>query len=85
VRLVGKARFRTEDGRDARAPRVGTFADLDAGDRVTLKFRAPRGGDAATLPAAKLVVDHGPTVRCEVPPATPPADDNPDEEPTPDL
>jgi hypothetical protein len=85
VRLVGEARFRTEDGRDHRGPHLGTFADLDAGDRVTLKFRAPRGGDAAALPAATLVVDHGPTVRCEMPPETPPADDSPGGEPTPDL
>lgn len=72
VRLVGAARFRTEDGRDRKAPRHGTFDDLDAGDRVMLKFRAPRGGAADALPAAKLVVDHGPTVRCELPPTTPP-------------
>lgn len=85
VRLVGKARFRTEDGRDHKGPHLGTFADLDAGDRVTLKFRAPRGGDADAMPAATLVIDHGPTVRCETPPATPPADDSPDGEPTPDL
>lgn len=81
VRLVGKARVRTEDGRRGKGPRIGTFADLDAGDRVMLKFRAPRGGDADAMPAATLVVDHGPTVRCAVPPATPPDDENPDENP----
>lgn len=85
VRLVGKARFRTEDGRDRKGPRIGTFADLDAGDRVMLKFRAARGGDAAAMPAAELVIDHGPTVRCAAPPAAPPGDETPDGEPAPSL
>jgi hypothetical protein len=37
------------------------------------------------MPAAKLVVDHGPTVRCAVPPPAPPDDENPDGEPGPSL
>lgn len=85
VRLVGAARIRTEDGRDGHAPRIGTFDDLDAGDRVMLKFRAPRGGDAEAMPVAKLVIDHGPTVRCEVPPTEPPADETPGGEDAPEL
>jgi len=73
VRLVGRARHLPEGSTPKRAPRVGSFADLAAGDRVTVRIRAPRGTAAADLPAALSIIDHGSSKRCAAP-ATPPAD-----------
>ncbi|WP_217913916.1 hypothetical protein [Miltoncostaea marina] len=64
VRLVGKARHGATGATPKRAPRAGTWDALDAGDRVIVTFRAPRGTTADALPAAKLVIDRGPTKRC---------------------
>lgn len=85
VRLVGRARHLHEGGTPKRAPKVGSFADLAAGDRVTVRIRAPRGTAAVDLPAAFSIVDHGPSKRCATP-VTPPVDDPAEpEEPGPSL
>lgn len=65
IRLVGKARHQLPEGSDLkRLPKVGTYEDLDAGDRVVVRFRAPRGTPAAELPEAFVVIDRGPAKRC---------------------
>ncbi len=66
IRLVGRARHLPEGSTPKRLPRIGGFADLTAGDRVTVHIRAPRGTAAADLPAAYRIVDHGPSRRCPV-------------------
>ena len=71
VRLVGKARTA---GATGKAAGIGTIDDLDAGDRVVVRFWAKRGTDAASLPAAWRVIDRGATDACAVPATTPPAD-----------
>ena len=77
VRLVGRARHLPAGSVPTRAPRIGTYADLTAGDRVIVRFRAPRGTDAAALPAAFRVIDRGPTARCAPAGATPPPAEHP--------
>ena len=77
VRLVGKARHLPAGSVPKRAPKIGTYADLDAGDRVIVRFRAPRGTAATALPAAFRVIDRGPTAKCAPAPATPPAPEQP--------
>lgn len=81
IRLVGRARHLPPGSTPRRLPKIGGFADLTVGDRVTVRIRAPRGTAAADLPAAFRIVDHGPSKRC-APPATPPATP---EEPAPSL
>jgi hypothetical protein len=71
IRLVGRARHLPPGSVPRRAPKVGGFADLTAGDRVIVRVRAPRGTAAADLPAALRIVDHGPAKRC-APSETPP-------------
>lgn len=67
ILLTGRAR-KAEGG----MPKVGTYANLTAGDRVVVRFRAPRGTAAADLPPAVRIVDHGPAKVCAVPaPAAP--------------
>jgi hypothetical protein len=75
VRLVGRARHLPEGITPTRAPKVGSFADLAVGDRVTVRIRAPRGTAAADLPAAFRIVDHGPSKRCAAPVTPPPGED----------
>ena len=77
VRLVGKARIAPEGSATRRLPKIGTFADMDAGDRVIVRFRAARGLDADAMPAAFRIIDRGPSARCEVADTTPPVDDSP--------
>jgi hypothetical protein len=77
VRLVGKARIAPEGSATRRLPKIGTFADLDAGDRVIVRFRAARGLDADAMPAAFRIIDRGPSGRCEVVDTTPPVADPP--------
>lgn len=74
VRLVGTAR---PAGAKGRAAGIGTFDDLNSGDRVIVRFRAKRGTAAAALPAAWRVIDRGPTDGCAVPATPPPADTPP--------
>ena len=81
IRLVGRARHLPPGSTPRRLPKIGGFADLTVGDRVTVRIRAPRGTAAADLPAAFRIVNHGPSKRC-APPATPPATP---EEPAPSL
>jgi hypothetical protein len=60
---AGKKNGKGEDGRRARRKakrHLGTYEDLTAGDRITVRFRAEPGTAATALPAARLVVDHGP-------------------------
>lgn len=71
VRLVGKARTA---GAKGKAAGIGTFDDVNAGDRVIVRFWAKRHSDAASLPAAWRVIDRGPTDACAPPATTPPAD-----------
>lgn len=67
ILLTGRARKA-----QGRVPKVGTYANLIAGDRVVVRFRAPRGTAAADLPPAARIVDHGPAKVCAVPaPAAP--------------
>lgn len=73
IRLVGRARVRPEGSTPKRAPRVGGYADLAVGDRVILRFRAPRGTAAADLPPALRIVDNGPAKRCAPAPKEAPA------------
>jgi hypothetical protein len=80
IRLVGRARHLPAGSTPKRAPKIGGFADLTVGDRVTVRIRAPRGTAAADLPAAFRIVDHGPSKRCA--PATPPAPPSPEEPPS---
>ena len=70
IRLVGRARHLPEGSVPKRLPKLGTYADLDIGDRLTVRFRAPRGTASADLPAAFRIVDHGPSKKC-APPADP--------------
>lgn len=75
IRLVGKARHLPTGSTPKRKPRVGTFADLTAGDQVMVRFRAKR--DAADLGPAFSVIDRGPTKKCAAalaPPEEPPAE-----------
>jgi hypothetical protein len=81
IRLVGRARHLPAGSTPRRAPKIGGFADLTVGDRVTVRIRAPRGTAAADLPAAFRIVDHGPSKRCA--PAPPPAPPTTPEEPVP--
>lgn len=80
VRLVGKARVQPEGSTPTRLARIGTFADLEKGDRVIVRFRAERGLDPAGLPAAFKVIDRGPTAKCALP-TDPPAGEPPAGEP----
>jgi hypothetical protein len=77
VRLVGKARFLPAGREPGKLPRIGTFDDLDAGDRVIVRFRAKRGLDADELPAAFKVIDRGPVARCAPPAEEPPPVEEP--------
>jgi hypothetical protein len=80
IRLVGRARHLPEGSDPKRLPRFGTHADLQPGDRLTVRFRAPRGTTAADLPAAFKIIDHGPSKGCAAPKEPdpkPPADEQP--------
>jgi hypothetical protein len=78
IRLVGKARFQPEGSTPTKLAKVGTWADLDRGDVVTVRYRVDRGRDAASMPAAWRVVDRGPFAKkCPVPATPPPADEPP--------
>jgi hypothetical protein len=71
IRLVGRARHLPEGSVPKRLPKLGTPTDLDIGDRLTVRFRAPRGtASADPLPPAFRIVDHGPSKKC-APPADP--------------
>jgi hypothetical protein len=74
VRLVGKARHRPAGSTPRRLAKIGSYADLSAGDRVIVRFRVPRGEDVADVPAFR-VIDRGPAKKCAT--TTPPADDGP--------
>lgn len=78
VRLVGKARHLPEGSTPKRLPKIGSYADLEAGDRVIVRFRAERGLEPGELPAAFKVIDRGPSKACT--PGTPPEDDDPKDE-----
>jgi hypothetical protein len=56
IRLVGPGKVTEPDGT---VRRLGTYADLTAGDRVIVKIRAPRDTAAADLPDAKRIWDLG--------------------------
>lgn len=80
IRLVGRARHRPEGSVPKRLPKLGTHADLQPGDWLTVRFRAPRGTAALDLPAAFKIIDHGPSKRCPAPTEPdpkPPADEQP--------
>ncbi len=77
VRLVGKARFPHEGGDLKKLPKVGTSDDLDAGDRVIVRFRAERGLAADALPAAYKLMDRGPSAACAPETAPPPVEEQP--------
>lgn len=79
VRLVGRARHQHEGGTPERLPKIGTYADLEAGDRVIVRFRAARGLEPDDLPAAFKVIDRGPSADCASETA-PPGDDTPGED-----
>ena len=84
IRLVGKARFQPEGSTPKRLPRIGTWDQLDAGDVVTVRYRVARGLDAAALPAAWKVTDHGPFAKkCPVP--APPKTEKPPAATAPSL
>ena len=78
IRLVGRARHLPEGSTPKRLPRIGGFADLTAGDWVTVHIRAPRGTAAADLPAAYRIVNHGPSRRCPVAHHAPPTTTTPE-------
>jgi hypothetical protein len=82
IRLVGRARHLPKGSDPKRKERIGTFADLTAGDRVIVRFRAPRGTAATALPAAFRVVDRGPRAICAPSPTAP---DKGDEGASPSL
>jgi len=85
VRLVGKARFQPEGSTPKLLPRIGSWEDLDTGDVVTVRYRVKRGLDAASMPAAWRVIDHGPFAKkCPVP-TTPPTTEPPATEQPPQL
>jgi hypothetical protein len=71
IRLVGKARHLPEGSTPKRLPKIGTHADLTAGDRVIVRLRAKRGLEPGELPAAFSVIDRGPVQKCAPAPATP--------------
>lgn len=71
IRLVGRARHLPEGSTPKRLPRTGTHADLTAGDRVIVRFRAKRGLEPGAMPAAFGVIDRGPSKRCAPAPTTP--------------
>lgn len=71
IRLVGKARHLPEGSTPKRLAKIGGFADLAAGDWVTVRIRAPRKTAATDLPAAFSIIDHGPSRRCPAPAAPP--------------
>jgi hypothetical protein len=74
IRLVGRARHLPEGSAPKRLSKVGIPTDLDIGDRLTVRFRAPRNAASADLPAAFRIVDHGPSKKCPIPASpTPPA------------
>jgi hypothetical protein len=80
IRLVGRARHLPEGSDPKRLPKIGTYADLQPGDWLTVRFRAPRGTKSADLPAAFKIIDHGPSKKCAAPKAPdpkPPADQQP--------
>ncbi len=89
IRLVGRARHLPAGSTPKRAPKIGGSADLTAGDRVTVRVRAPRGTAATDLPAAFRIVDHGPSKRCATGTPAPPTPPSPPattpEEPAPSL
>ncbi len=84
IRLVGKARHLPEGSTPKRLPKIGGFADLTAGDWVTVRIRAPRETAATALPAAFSIIDHGPGRRCAVP-VTPPTTTTPTTPTTPEA
>ena len=59
IRRGHRGRVETRRGRAQRGKRARTYANLTAGDRVMVRFRAEPGTTAAELPAAELIVDHG--------------------------
>lgn len=69
ITLVGAAR--TQPGTTVKLPRLGTFENLDTGDVITLRVRAPRATPWAALPAYTRVVDHGAIRPAVCPPAAP--------------
>ena len=69
-RLVGKARPAGVRGKSAG---IGTFDDVNHGDRVIVRFWATRGSDLAGVPAWR-VIDRGQTDACAAA-ATPPTTD----------
>ncbi|MGE0028698.1 MAG: hypothetical protein AB7O78_04765 [Thermoleophilia bacterium] len=78
IRLAGKARKAPEGSTEKRLPRIGTWDNLDAGDVVTIRYRAPRGTLVADLGPAAKVTDHGPRAKkCPVPVADPKPKDPP--------
>jgi hypothetical protein len=78
IRLVGKARFQPEGSTPTKLSKTGTWEHLDRGDVVTVRYRVDRGRDAASMPAAWRVIDHGPFAKkCPVPATPPPADEPP--------
>jgi hypothetical protein len=82
IHLVGKSRFSHEHGSSRKHSKSGSWEDLDAGDVVTVRYRAKRGLDAASMPAAWRVIDHGPFAKkCPVSTTPPPVEEPPAEEP----
>jgi hypothetical protein len=82
VRLVGKARKAPEGSTEKRLPRIGTWDNLDAGDAVTIRYRAKRGTLVADLGPAAKITDHGPRKKCLVPVKDPkPKDPKPKDPP----
>ena len=78
IRLVGKARFSPEGGTPGKLSKTGSWEDLDRGDVVTVRYRVERGRDAASMPPAWRVIDHGPFAKkCPVPATPPPVDEPP--------
>jgi len=70
VRLVGRARV--QEGTTERLPIAGSWENLEQGDVITIRVRAPRNVSAAAFPAANLVIDHGPIRPAACPPAEAP-------------
>lgn len=88
IRLVGRARYQLPEGSDLkRLPKMGTYEDLDQGDRVIVRFRAPRGTKAADLPEAFKVIDRGPAKKCapEAPEQKTPEQETPETPEAPQL
>jgi hypothetical protein len=74
IRLVGKARALPKGSTPKRLPKIGTWDNLDLGDRVTVRWRVEPGLDAASMPAAWKVTDRGPSKKCALPTTEPKKD-----------